>query len=268
MRMRIVCLSICLLWLASPARAQFNVSDPAEGENYHVELAAMLWTPTPELSIQTGALAVSGSTRVDFVQEFGVEKKRFTEFRIVAKPGRKHKIRFNYIPVEYSEDATLSRTITFGGRTFPVNFDATGALEWKMWKFGYEYDVVSRDRGFLGVIAEAKYNKVTASISSNLFGTELAEAKPWVPTVGVIGRGYPSRNVSITAEFTGFKVPDSITEELEAKLFDFDIYAMVNLGRHVAVQAGYRSIVADYLVDEDAGDLKLKGMYWGGVVRF
>ena len=268
MRMRVALAAICLLWLSSsPAAAQFNVSDPAPGEDFRVEIGAMLWTPTPELRIQTGALAAIGSTQVDFVQEFGIENKRFTEYRVVIKPGRKHKIRFNYVPIKYSAEATLTRTITFGGRTFTVGLPATADLEWKLWRIGYEWDIVAADRGFFGIIGELKQNRVTANVAST-FGVETAEATAPVPAIGVIGRGYPAENVSITAEFTGFKVPDSFTDELDAKIFDFDIYATINFGRSVGVQGGYRSIVAEYLVDDDAGDFKLKGWYFGGLLRF
>jgi hypothetical protein len=267
MRMRSVLPIVCLLVAARPVEAQFNVADPAPGEDFRVEVGAMLWTPTPELSVQTGALAAIGASQVDFVQEFGIENKRFTEYRVVIKPGRKHKIRFNYLPVEYTAEATLQRTVSFGGRTFTVGLPAAAALEWKMWKFGYEWDIVARDRGFFGIIGELKYNEISASLASQ-FGTELAEASAPVPTIGVIGRGYPARNVSITAEFTGFKVPDSLREDFDATLFDFDLYATINFGRSVAVQGGYRSVVAEYLVEDDAGDLKLKGLYFGGLLRF
>jgi hypothetical protein len=83
--------------------------------------------------------------------------------------------------------------------------------------------------------------------------------------------------VSITAEFTGFTMPgfigsrisDSLSgDDFDAKMYDFDLYGTVNFGPYVAAQGGYRSIVADYLVDDDAGDLKMKGMYFGGLVRF
>lgn len=264
---RFALIAFVLAISSGTAEAQFNVSDPAPGEDFSVELGAMFWTPTPTLIVQTGALSAFGDSRVDFVREFGIEDKRFTEFRVVAKPGRKHKIRFNYIPLEYSETATLDRTITFGDRTFTEGVPTTADLEWKMWKLGYEWDIVARDRGFFGVIAELKHNEINASLSST-FGVEAAEAKAPVPTFGVIGRGYPHRMVSITGEFTGFKVPDRLSEEFEARLYDFDIYATISFGRNLGVQGGYRSLTAEYLVDEDAGELKLKGPYFGGVLRF
>jgi hypothetical protein len=269
MRNRSLLFVLCVcLFAARGAEAQFNVPDPAPGEDFNVELGAMFFKPTPEILIQTGALTQIAGGEVDFVQEFAIEDRYFTEFRVVAKPGRKHKIRFSYLAVRYDESATLERTIVFGGRTFTLGVPATADLQWDMWRFGYEWDFVARDRGFVGVIAELKHNTVSADLAAAAVGSEFYEATASVPAVGIIGRGYPHRNLSLTAEFTGFKLPDTISEEFEAKLFDFDLYGTVSLGRHVGVQGGYRSVVAEYFDDEDTGDLKLKGWYFGGLVRF
>jgi hypothetical protein len=251
------------------AYAQFNAPvPPAPGEDYKVEVGAMFWSPTPELAINTNDLGVIGVGEVDFVQEFGIEDKRFTEYRATLKPGRKHKLRFQYIPISYEpEQVTLQRTIVFGGRTFDVGVPANAEAEWKMWRFGYEYDFISRTAGFLGVIADLKYNTVRAQIDSPI-GTELGEAQAAVPGLGIIGRGYLTEYVSITAEFTGFKLPDAISEEFEAEIWDFDIYSTVSLGRNVGLQAGYRSLDAEYVDEDDLGRLKMKGFYLGGLVRF
>jgi hypothetical protein len=72
--------------------------------------------------------------------------------------------------------------------------------------------------------------------------------------------------VSGTVEITGFKLPEG--QELSGKYLDMDIFATVLIGRHFAVQAGYRSVDVEYLVDDDSGDLKMKGPYFGGSVRF
>jgi hypothetical protein len=269
MRTRTVLLVLFALALAAPrADAQFAARDPAPGEDFAFEISAIFWSPTPEMKVQTGALAAIGETEVDFVKEFGIEKKRFREIRAVLKAGRKHKLRFNYIPIEYHQETTLARTITFGGRTFTVGLPAQGDLSWKMWTFAYEWDMVAADRGFFGVIIEGRKNEVLASLNSPVSGLEATETKLWVPALGVIGRAYPSRNFSITAEFTGFKVPDFATEKFEAKLYDFDIYGTVNFGKNVGVHGGYRSLLAEYLQTDDAGRMRLKGMYFGGSLRF
>jgi hypothetical protein len=270
--------ALCLsLALSARAEAQFRVPDPAPGENFHVELGLMFWSPTPEILIQTGSLAALGQPGVDFVQEFGIEKTRFNEFRSVIKAGRKHKIRVSHVLMEYHESATLQRTLVFGGQTFPVSVPATADLSWRIWRFGYEWDFVARDRGVLGFIAELKHNDVSALLAATGFGTELTEVTAPIPTIGVLARVYPHKDASITMEFTGFKVPGFIGsridenlngDDFDARMYDFDIYGTINFGRHVGAQGGYRSVTADYLVDDDSGDLKMKGLYFGGLVRF
>lgn len=253
---------------AAPAHAQFNAPlPPAVGEDYRVEIGAAFWKPSPQLFITSNDLGQIGS-EVDFVNEFGIEDKRFTELRITLKPSPKHKLRFQYLPIQYEAEAVIERQIVFAGRTFIVGAPATTDVEWKQWRFGYEWDFVSNSYGFVGLLAELKHNKVGAEIDAGAFGVAVADATAPVPGLGIIGRGYLSKNVSVTAEFSGFKVPDSITEEFDAELWDFDIYGTVNFGRNAGVQGGYRRLTVEYLADEDAGRLKMSGIYFGGVVRF
>jgi hypothetical protein len=260
--------ALALVACAATAEAQFNVPPPvAPDEDYHVELGVAFWSPDPDLVIRLDAPAGFGSD-VDFVEEFGIEKKRFTEFRATLKPGRKHKIRFDYVPFKYDAETVIQRTFVFGGREFTVGIPASTDVTWDLWKFGYEWDVVSGAAGFAGLVVDLKYSKVSAEISAAGLGTEVAEANAPVPGIGGIARGYFSSSFSVTGEFTAFKVPDSLSEEIDGTFYDFDIYATYNVGRHLGLQAGYRSITVDYILEEDVGALKMKGTYFGGALRF
>ena len=258
---------LAIIAAAPPAHAQFRAPAPvAPGEDYHFEFAAMSWTPTPEIGINTNDLGILGN-EVDFVQEFDLEDKRFTEFRVTVKPGRQHKIRFHYVPMTYSADAVLERTIEFAGRTFDVGIPATADVEWHYWRFGYEWDFISRQNAFVGFLAELKHNRVSADIDTP-FGGASGDATAPVPSIGVIGRGYFTKSFSGTAEFSGFKMFDTIVEDFDGWFWDFDIYATYNIGRNVGVQGGYRSLDVEYVAPEDLGHLKMKGYYFGGIVRF
>lgn len=224
----------------------------------------MFWQPTPELTLSADALAESSVSEVDFVQEFGIEDKRFPEFRAVL--GGNHKLRVSYVKIEYDADTTINRTFTFQGRTFTVGAPATAGIRWDLWRFGYEWDFISRERGFVGFLADVKYNTIEAAVDSPVLRSAAStDVTAAVPTLGVIGRAYVAPMVAITGEFTGLSIT---RDEFEAKFFDFDISATVSFGRHLGAQAGYRSVVVDYLVEEDSGDLKMKGPYFGGVLRF
>lgn len=272
-----VCLLLSLL-IAPRADAQFRVSQLPPGENYHVELGLMFWKPSPGIIIGSDSLDALNPQGVDFVQEFNIEDKRFNEFRGVLRGG-KNALRVSHVNMTYNEAARLQRTIQFGGRTFSVNADATADLQWKLWRVGYERDLVRGERGLFGVIAEVNFNHVVADLRATdgfTTVTSLTDEKVPVPAFGVIGRGYLHRNVSASFEFTGFKLPgflarrlsDAIDGDAEASMKDFDIYVTGSITRFFGIQGGYRSLSADYLIDDDLGDLQMKGPYIGGMLRF
>jgi hypothetical protein len=92
-------------------------------------------------------------------------------------------------------------------------------------------------------------------------------ARAPIPAIGLIGRGYLVPNISITGELSGFRLPN-IDENYQGTYYDFDLYGTVNFNDNLGVQGGYRSLTVFYRVDLDEGDLKMKGLYFGGVVRF
>ena len=263
------CLGLCLA--AAPARAQYaarGASDPATGETYHVELGGYIWNPTPELAITSESLGIVGS-RIDFVTDLGIQKARFKQIKLVLRPSKKTKFRFEYTPITYSALASPRVEIIFNGHKYPISIPVQTDLEWKAYRFGYEYDFVYTDRGFFGLLLEAKYTKIQASLK-NIIDTEFVEAKAPIPAIGAIGRVYVAPNISITAELSGFPggVISSIDEQSDGHFFDFDLYGTVNFTDHYGAQAGYRSFDVFYKVDTDQGEMKLKGLYFGGVVRF
>lgn len=270
MRTTRAALALAVLLAATGADAQ-SQSDQGAGEQYHVEFSLRFWSPTPELSLSTGRLTNLGVGPVNFVQEFGLEKERFTEYSVTSKAG-KHKIRYGSIPISYSKEAVITRNLQFGGLTVPVSADASTNIDWRLRRYGYEWDFVSAGRGYVGLVTDIKDNKFSASISAGPYGSESTDVRVWVPTVGLGARAYPHRLVSITGEFgvevTRFKGLDRLKTDWDGHFVDFDIYGTVNMGRNVALQGGYRSMRVDYTSDSDTANLRLKGLYWGGNLRF
>lgn len=254
---------------ASTASAQYTgMNDPATGERYHVELSGGMWNPKIEAILSSEGLGIPGSD-IDLKTDLGFLDKKFYDVRAVLRPARKHKFRVSFVPIKYEAESTLKRTIVFNGISYNVGLPVNSMLDFKAWRFGYEYDFIYRDRGFVGFILEAKYTDITASLQSPL-NSDFASAKAPVPAVGLIMRGYLAANVALTGELTGIKLPGNI-EKLDGntgEYWDLDLYATLNFSDNFGVQGGYRRMSLEYRVDEDFGDLKLKGLYVNGVVRF
>jgi hypothetical protein len=262
-------LAIALLFVASPVAAQFTprtLNDPATGEQFHIEGSAGFWVPTANMSIASEALGIVGST-IDFKNDLGLTDQRFSEISLVGRPARKHKLRFSYIPIEFIQESTIKRDIKFNGQLYARGLPVNSDLLWKAYRFAYEYDFITKNRGFGGFILEAKYTDVTATLKSPVV-EEFIHARAPIPAIGGIVRFYVVPNISITGELTGVKIPDSISKEYKAHYADLDIYGTLNFTNNIGVQGGFRSIDVGYHVDSDTGSFVLRGIYFGVVARY
>jgi hypothetical protein len=276
MRTRLFAISLCLLAglaAATSAEAQSGASSSgnrATGETYHVELGGTIWNPKPAITIVSEGLGQPGDS-IDFVNTLGIEQKTFKQFRMVLRPATKHKFRFEYTPIKYEAEKIVPVSFVFNGQRFNVGVNVGTELKWNAYRFGYEWDFIYRDRGFAGLILEAKYTDVKATLTAATVGVaQFTEARAPIPAIGFIGRGYIVPNISITGEFTAFKLPEKAlqSDDYSARYYDFDIYGTVNFTDHFGAQLGYRSFDVFYKVKRDTGALNLKGYYVGAVGRF
>ena len=264
----------CALTLvAVPASAQYHpraANELATGEQFHIEATAGWWRPSAAMTITSEALGLQG-TPIDLKQDLGLQDKSLPELGLTLRPARSHKFRLQLIPIKFDQVAVLRRDVIFNGQRYSVNIPVTSSLDWNAFRFGYEYDIVTRDRGFAGFIIEAKYTDVRADLSAPTpQGTlaEFAQARVPVPALGGIGRVYVVPNVAITGELTLFTLPDSVDSRFGGHYVDLDIYGTVNFNRFIGAQAGFRSLDMQYLLKSDSGSFTLRGLYFGGVVRY
>ena len=279
MRTRLFATTLCLaaaLGAATPAEAQYGGRRPgssnrATGETYHVEIGGAFWDPSPEIVISSESLGINGDN-VDFVNTLGLSKSKFRQLKLVLRPATKHKFRIEYTPIKYNGEKTVDTSFVFNGQRYTVGLPVTSELFWKAYRFGYEFDFVYKDRGFVGLLLETKYTDITATLTASLLGarqTEFTHARGPIPAIGIIARGYIIPNISITGEFSGFpEIGTTGSSRYGGKYYDIDVYGTVNFTDHFGAQVGYRSLDVLYKVNQDSGTMKLKGLYFGGVARF
>jgi hypothetical protein len=280
--MSLVRLYVCaaaLLYAATPSYAQYRprpLDDPATGETYHIEGSAGFWFPSSDMTVTSaGSGNLSGilGTSISAEGDLGMSDKRLPEFQITLRPAKSHKLRMQFIPIEYDGSATVTRNIVFNGQSYRVGALINSTLDWKAWRFNYEYDFITKNRGFAGFIIEAKYTDVRVDLVAPpqpIVGSgiaEFAQARAPIPALGGIGRFYVVPNISITGEVTGFKLP-TVEDKYAGHYFDVDIYGTVNFTNNLGVQGGFRALDMGYLVKQDTGSFTLKGMYFAAVVRY
>jgi hypothetical protein len=263
-------IALALVFAAAPAQAQFRptpLSEPPTGEQYHIEGAAGFWFPASTISAASEGFGIQG-TPIDFKTDFGLKDKGLTYVRLVLSPSRRHKFRFEFIPIKYNQSATVRRTIIFNGQLYNIGLPVRSELFWKAYRFAYEFDFITNNRGFAGFVVDAKYTDVRILLDASPVVTEFARARAPIPAIGGIGRFYVVPNISITGELTGFKLPKDLVKNTSAHFIDFDLYGTVNLTNHVGAQFGYRSLDVEYIAETDIGTFKEKGLYFGVVARY
>ena len=259
---------IILLNAVVPLRAQF-IGQPGSSrasEGYRVELLAGMWSPTPAMNIASDAFGISG-THIDLTRDLGVSTKRFADLRLRLRAGRRHRFRIDYLPVQYETETVVERRLVFRGIAYDTNLPVRSTLRWRTWRFGYEYDVVRRDRGYFGLILDVKHTELEASLNSAL-AQEFVRARGPIPAAGATLGFSLASAVSVAAEITAMRLPKDIANGYSGRSVDFDIYTTINLIEWFGLQVGYRSLDLSLVANEDWADLRLEGVYLGVLLHF
>ena len=156
-----------------------TLNDPATGEQFHIEGSAGFWSPERQhVASASEALGIVGSD--DRFQE------RSRAAPISASANCTSSLPSGaeaQAPVPVHPDrvqrrtATLKRDIVFNGQRYSVGLPVNSELDWKAYRFGYEYDFIARNRGFAGVLLDVKYTDVTRVAAEPARSTEFTHAQ-------------------------------------------------------------------------------------------
>jgi hypothetical protein len=256
---------------ADPAHAQFQPrmvpeDNPVPAEAYWVEGFGALWSPGADLSMASESLGIPGSI-INFKDDLGLTDQRFGEVRLVLRPSRKHKFRFQYIPIRYVQSAVVQRDIVFNGQLFQANLPVNSVIDWKAYRFSYEFDFLAKDTWYAGFVLDFKQTDLRATLTTPIVEEFRRYAGP-IPALGGTFRIYPIPAASVTGEVTFFRLPKNLIANTEADYVDVDFYGTYNFNRFIGAQIGYRSLDLGYTDRSFVGDLKLKGIYFGAVARY
>src|SRR5262249_34047255 len=154
------------------------------GERYHVEASAGFWLPSADTMMIASEGLGQTPTLIDMKKDLGLTDQRFPELHLVLRPSDSSKFRFQYIPIKYDQQAVLQRRIVFNGQSYDVGVPVNSTLDWKAYRFGYEFDFVSRDRGYGGLVLDIKYTDVSATLATSIAPPEFTRARLPIPALG------------------------------------------------------------------------------------
>jgi hypothetical protein len=113
---------------------------------------------------------------VDLRSDLNLEDTYNFQGRLVFKPGRRHRIIVDGGPYESSGRNQLSRTIVYNGSTYTIRDVIESNASLTSIFGGYQFDIVSRDQGHLGLSVGGVYLNAEGTIRSTSTGLSAARS--------------------------------------------------------------------------------------------
>jgi hypothetical protein len=215
---------------AGPAESQQELPSP---EYYHVRGEYSWWWPKLGGEIQKG---LSG-TITDVTDDLGVTDQSTWELRATARFGASHKLSGTYTQLDYDGDITNHATVRYGDQVY---FEGTRLLtSMKGGYYGgqYEWDFAKGPWGFFGGVLGARLLDLDVLLVAPIEARREQESvRVWRPILGVTGRGYLGKRLSIAGTFAGLTVGS------RGYALEFEATAQFHIFDRLAIKGGFRSI--------------------------
>jgi hypothetical protein len=152
-------LLIVVIWIDAIALAQTGEGD---ADQYSVRVTGFWMHSSPTVKLQ----AAGQNGYIQFDRDFGFSDYSTFLGRIDWRFTRKNHLYFSAAPFNQSNQAVLNRTITFRGQTYVFGATAKANLQAIAYSPGYQYDIIRRKRGHLGIAAQINIFHTTGTISA------------------------------------------------------------------------------------------------------
>ncbi len=230
-----------------------------------VEFEGRYWIT--DLTAEAKVTEFGIGTDIDLKDDLGLKDEDFPDVRFTWYTGPKSKLRLTYFQVAYSGDETLSRTITFAGKTYTIGTRVITDLDIKYLRLGWAWQFINIAKGKvkLGTLLEVKGALVDISLDAPYLIPPIKESEKFIgglPTVGAALDINPHKVVNLFAEVSGIyagKYGYFLDGEAGIKIIPIKYFRVVG---------GYR--ILDFKVedDPDLAQLRISGPFVGATLRF
>jgi hypothetical protein len=245
--------------LAATAAVRATDTATANQDRIRIEIAAGYWHPGLD-AILSGDAAGQIGTAINLKSDLDYDDRGLPDVHLTVWPARKHQVKFEYFPIKNSSELVLKRDLTFVGGSYRAGETINSTLDWKTYRFVYQYDVVQRRRGSVGAIIELRQTDLQLRLTSSSANNPGRSRIP-TPGLGVAGQVNATPRLSFSAEATAFAVPDRADRHYGGHYIDFSGGATLRVVRHLSAQGGLRSIDIRHLGATNTGKIKLTGPY-------
>jgi hypothetical protein len=216
------------LGAAIPALSQ----ELPEPERYHVRAEYAWWWPKLGSEISKG----EDGTVSNVMDDLGVADERTWEIRATFRAGASHKLFGTYTSLDYLGDVTDHPTVRYGSQTFFGDTRLVSTMKGAYYGGQYEFDFAKGTWGFVGGVLGARVLDLDVVLAAPAEARREQEKVQVVrPVVGVSGRGYLGKRVSVAGTLAGLTIGSRGYD------VEFEASAQIHLFDRIALKGGYRS---------------------------
>jgi len=230
-------LLILLLWAA--AAPSLHAQTDTDFDEYKVRIDGFWFYSNPTGTLQD---ATTGNI-ISLHKDFAFSSYSTFAGKLDWKFTRKNHVYLVGAPFDQSRVATLQRTIVFNGQTFNVGVVTKANLSAPLIAPGYQYDIIRRKRGNLGLALQFDIFNSSASLfaaaqvnNNNQVQSAKKSLLVPIPVAGPAGRFYLTNSPRLFVEgnlfgmyFFGYGNFVSTTDDVG-----------VTINKHLSVNAGYQ----------------------------
>jgi len=206
-------------------------------------------------------------TTLDFKDDLGLKDEDIPEGRLVVALGSRSRLRFGYLSVGYTGDASVDRTIEFAGETYTIGTRVLTDLDKRYARLGWIWQFARTRNGVLrfATVLEAKGLSVDARLQAPELADPVDESDSFdgvLPTVGVALDVVPHPAVDIFLDASGLDVGD------RGSMVDAEAGVRFFPHPSLGLSASYRVLDLRLDDDPDFAKLRLEGPFLGLSLRF
>jgi hypothetical protein len=139
-----------------------RAAEPDDFDAYKLRIDAGWFYSTP-----SGNIHSAGNTgSVDLQKDLGFNTYSTFSGKVDWKFTRKNHLYVTIIPLDTSRQTVLNRTVMFQGQTFDVGLKTSSSLNTLAVAPGYQYDIIRRKRGHLGLGVQIDLFNTSAKIAA------------------------------------------------------------------------------------------------------
>lgn len=154
---------LCLMFLLSAASRYLAAQEQPDLDAHTFRFNGFWFYSQP-----SGSFHGTGSQgRLDLHSDLNLNSYNTGFARLEWKFRRKNHLYLGFLPVNQSKEVALNRTVVFQGQTYDAGLTVAGRLQSDVLTPGYQYDIIRRRRGHLGIATQLNLFYIKGSLKAS-----------------------------------------------------------------------------------------------------